>query len=355
MKKLKLSQDVEYIFSLAISIILALIIGALIILANGKSPLEAYAALINGSLGSPYKIATTFAKTVPLILTGLATAVAFSSGIFNIGGEGQLYLGAFATAYAGFTFTNLPRIIGIPVALIFAALAGGLYALIPALLKVKYRIDEVITTIMFNSIAVLFTGYLANYPFASSVGKMGATEMVSPAYKLTRLVARSKLHTGIFFTAVIALAIYYLMEKTSVGYDFKMIGSNLNFAKYGGIYAERNMVNAMIISGALCGIAGAFEVLGNHYRFLQAISPGYAFDGMLVSLIVKNNVVGVILMSIFFGMLKTGSIAMEYETAIPSELVLVIQSVIILFIAGEKGFAQIVKGLYKKEEGKLDV
>ena len=355
MKKLKLSQDVEYIFSLAISIILALIIGALIILANGKSPITAYAALFNGSLGSPYKIATTFAKTIPLILTGLATAVAFSSGIFNISGEGQLYLGAFAAAYVGFTFTNLPGIVGIPLALIFAALAGGFYATIPALLKVKYGIDEVITTIMFNSIAILFTGYLANYPFASSVGKMGATEMIAPAYKLARLVARSKLHTGIFFTAVIALFIYYLMEKTSAGYDFKIIGLNQIFAKYGGINAERNMVIAMIISGALCGIAGAFEVLGNHYRFLQAISPGYAFDGMLVSLIVKNKVVGVILMSIFFGILKTGSIAMEYETAIPSELVLVIQSIIILFIAGEKGFAQILRRIYTKEGVGQDV
>ncbi len=355
MKKIKLSQDLEYIFSLALSIVLALIIGALIILANGKSPLTAYASLINGSLGSPYKMATTLAKTVPLILTGLATAVAFSSGIFNIGGEGQLYLGAFAAAYVGFTFTNLPGLIGIPLALIFAALAGGFYALIPALLKVKYGIDEVITTIMFNSIAILFTGYLANYPFASSVGKMGATEMIAPAYKLLRLVARSKLHTGIFFTAVIALAIYYLMEKTSVGYDFKMIGTNLIFAKYGGINAERNMVIAMIISGVLCGIAGAFEVLGNHYRFLQAISPGYAFDGMLVSLIVKNKVVGVILMSIFFGILKTGSIAMEFETAIPSELVLVIQAIIILFIAGEKGFAQILRRIHAKEGVRGDV
>ena len=355
MKKLKLSQDLEYIYSLALYVILELIIGAIIILANGKSPFTAYAALINGALGSPYKIATTFAKTVPLILTGLATAVAFSSGIFNIGGEGQLYLRAFAAAYVGFTFTNLPGIAGIPLALIFAALAGGFYALVPALLKVKYGIDEVITTIMFNSIATLFTSYLANYPFASSVGKRGATEMIAPAYKLLRLVARSKLHTGIFYTALIALFIYYLMEKTSAGYDFKMIGSNPIFARYGGINAERNMVIAMIISGALCGIAGAFEVLGNHYRFLQAISPGYAFDGMLVSLIVKNNVLGVILMAICFGMLKTGSIAMEYETAIPSELVLVIQSIIILFIAGEKGFANILRRIYAKEGAGQDV
>lgn len=345
----------EYILSLILSIVLALIIGALIILANGKSPIAAYAALINGSLGSAYKIATTFAKTIPLILTGLATAVAFSSGIFNIGGEGQLYLGAFAAAYVGFTFTNLPGLIGVPLALVFAAIVGGLYALIPALLKVRLGIDEVITTIMFNSIATLFTGYLANYPFASSVGKMGATEMIAPAYKLARLVARSKLHTGIFFTALIALFIYYLMEKTSAGYDFKMIGLNPIFARYVGISAERNMVIAMVISGALCGIAGAFEVLGNHYRFLQAISPGYAFDGMLISLIVKNNVLGVIFMSVFFGMLKTGSIAMEYETAIPSELVSVIQAIIILFIAGEKGFAKVLRRIYAKEGAGQDV
>lgn len=340
MNKENYRGNLEYIISLFFSIVVSLLIGALIMVANGRSPIIGYGALLKGAFGSKYNIATTFAKTVPLILTGLATAISFNSGIYNIGGEGQLYLGAFAAAYVGITFTTLPKDIGIILAIIAGGLVGGIYAYIPALLKVKYKIDEVITTIMLNSVAVLFTSYLVNYPFATTEGKMGGTEIIGENYHLSKLVRLSTLNTSIFFMGIIAIFIYYLMEKTSIGYDFKMVGQNKMFARYGGIDDKKQMIIAMVISGALCGIAGVFEVLGVHHRFLQNISPGYAWDGMLAALIVKNNPIGVIIMSIFLGALKTGSISMENTTSIPSELVLVIQSIIILFIAGEAGFKE---------------
>lgn len=338
MKNRQVNQNVEYIISLVLSIIASLLIGALIMIANGRSPIIGYGAVIKGAFGSKYNIATTLAKTVPLVLTGLATAISFNSGIFNIGGEGQLYLGAFAAAYIGITFTALPKIAGIPLTIVAGGLAGGLYAYFPALLKVRYKIDEVITTIMLNSVAMLFTSYLVNYPFATTRGKISGTEIIADQYHLARMVRLSTLNTSIFFMGIIAIIIYYLMEKTSAGYDFKIVGQNSLFARYGGIDDKKQMIIAMIISGALSGIAGVFEVLGVHYRFLQHISPGFAWDGMLVALIVRNNPIGIIIMSVFFGALKTGSISMENATSIPSELVLVIQSIIILFIAGEAGF-----------------
>lgn len=339
MKRSLIKNNIEYLLSVFLSIVAALIIGALIMLANGRSPSLGYMALIDGAFGSKYKFANTLAKTVPLVLTAFATAISFESGIFNIGGEGQLYLGAFAAAYVGFTFAQLPKGIGIVLAIVFSAIIGGLFALIPAILKVKYKIDEVITTIMLNSVAVLFTDYLVNYPFATTgQGKMVGTEMISEKFRFARLIKLSTLNTSIFFMVGISILMYYIMKKTSWGYDFKMTGQNERFAKYGGIKTGRRMIIAMIISGGLCGIAGAFEVYGIHYRFLQNISPGYAFDGMLVAMIVKNSPLGILLMSIFFGGLKTGSISMENATSIPSELVLVIQSIIILFLAGEAGF-----------------
>ncbi|MEW9121525.1 MAG: ABC transporter permease [Thermotaleaceae bacterium] len=349
MKKSMLSKNKEYLLSLFLAIVGALLIGALIMLANGRSPIIGYTSLFRGAFGSKYNMATTLAKTVPLILTGLATAISFRSGIFNIGGEGQLYLGAFAAAYVGFTFTKLPGPVGILLAIGAGGIVGALYALGPALLKVYYKIDEVITTIMLNSVAVLFTDYLVNYPFAATQGKMGGTDMIEGTYRLSRLVRLSTLNTSIFMMGLMALLIYYIMQKTAAGYSFKMVGQNSSFANYGGIHGKRQVIVAMLISGALCGIAGVFEVLGTHYRFLQNISPGYAFDGMLVALIVKNNPVGVIFMSLFFGALKTGSIAMESSTSIPSELVLVIQSIIILFIAGEAGFKKITKDYFMKK------
>lgn len=343
MNKLFKKGQLEYIISLFIAISASLLIGALIMIANGRSPVVGYGALLKGAFGSKYNLATTFAKTVPLVLTGLATAISFRSGISNIGGEGQLYLGAFAAAYVGITFTSLPGFLGVILAIIAGAVVGGLYAFFPALLKVKYKVDEVITTIMLNTVAILFTGYLVNYRFATSLGKMGGTEIVAEQFQLSRLVRLSTLNTSIFYMGIIAIVIYYLMEKTSFGYDFKMVGQNSLFSRYGGIKDKKQMVIAMVISGALCGIAGVFEVLGVHYRFLQHISPGFAFDGMLIALIVRNNPIGVVLMALFFGALKTGSISMENATGIPSELVLVIQSIIILFIAGELGFKNIYK------------
>lgn len=345
-------DNIEYLASLSLSILAALLIGAVIMLLNGQNPLDGYKALVIGALGSKYKLATTLAKTVPLILTGMATAISFMSGIYNIGGEGQLYLGAFAAAYVGFTFTNLPVFIVVILTIIVSALVGGLYAYFPAVLRVRYKIDEVITTIMLNNVAILFTSYLVNYPFQAAEGKMGGTDMIADAFKFQKLVKLSKLNTSIFYTAVIAIFMYYLIKKTSFGYNFKMVGENRIFAKYGGINTKKYMILAMVISGALCGIAGAFEVYGVHYRFLQNISKGYAFDGMLIALIVKNNPLGIILMSIFFGILKTGSNSMEVATGVPSELILVIQSIIILFIAGENGFKNKIKE-YRLNRGKL--
>ena len=342
----------EYLISLFLSIFASLIIGAFIMIVNGRNPMVGYTALIRGSFGSTYNIATTFAKTVPLVLTGLGTAIAFRSGMFNVGGEGQLYLGAFAAAYIGITFTGLPALVGIPLAIAAGAVVGGAYALIPAILKVRYKVDEVITTIMLNTVAILFTGYLVNHPFATTQGKMGATEIIAEQYQFSKLVRLSTLNTSIYYMAVIALFIYYIMEKTSFGYELKMTGQNRLFARYGGINDKKQMIISMLISGGLCGIAGAFEVLGVHYRFLQNISPEFAFDGMLIALIVKNNPIGIALMSIFFGALKTGSISMENATGIPSELVLVIQSIIILFIAGERGFKNIYKNWRLKSSNK---
>lgn len=350
--KVRKKFDFEYIGSLLLAIALALLIGAAIMLLNGKNPAMGYFTLLQGALGSKYAMASTLAKTVPLILTGLATAISFRSGIFNIGGEGQLYIGAFAAAYVGFTFTDLPVIVAVIAAIIASALAGGFYAYVPALLKVKYNIDEVITTIMFNSIAILFTNYLVNYPFQAQQGKMGGTDMIADAYKFPKLVAMSKLNTSIFYTMIIAVLVYYMIKKTSYGYNFKIVGENSVFSKYSGLNNKKYMILAMILSGALCGIAGAFEVYGSHYRFLQNISKGLAFDGMLVSLIVKNNPIGIVLMSIFFAILKTGSNTMELTTGVPSELILVIQSVIILFIAGENGFKEMIKRR-RMNKGKL--
>ncbi len=333
-----------------LSVLTALIIGAIIIFLNGQHPVDAYKALLDSALGSKYAIATTLSKTVPLILTAIATSVAFKSGIFNIGGEGQLYLGAFASAYIGFTFTNMSPIIAIPLAMIMSMIAGALFALIPAILKIRYDIDEVITTIMFNSIGIMFTSYLVSYPFKATDSSVHGSNAIAEQFRFDSIVPLTKLNTSFYYTILIGLLFFYIVRKTSIGYDLKVVGENRLFARYGGINDKKVMLYSMLLSGAICGLAGAFEVYGTHGRFLSNISNELAYDGMLVALIVKHNPIGILFMSVFFAILKTGSLGMEMQTGVPSELILIIQAIIILFIAGETGFKKLFQKKFKIEK-----
>ncbi len=348
--KTKYKQQVNEIKIILFSITMALIIGGIVIAIDGKNPFLAYSALVQNSVASKYAISTTLAKSVPLIVTGLATAIAFKSGIFNIGGEGQLYIGAFCSAYIGFTFVNLPPYVGIPLAFLAGIIGGALFALIPALLKVYYNIDEVITTIMFNSIGILLTSYLVAYPFKSTDSNLNATNKMAEQFQLSSIVSGTKLNTSFYFTILIFFLIYYVLRKTTFGYNLTLVGKNNLFAKYGGINDKKIMIIAMLISGGLCGLAGAFEVYGTHKRFLANISNELAFDGMLIALIVKNNPIGIVFVSLFFAILKTGALGMELQTSVPSEIILIIQSIIILFIAGQDGFKEIYNKYKSRKE-----
>ena len=320
------------------AIFLAFLVGAVVILLNRQNPFVAYLTLLQGAFGEPYKLANTLQRAVPLTLTGLSVAVAFKAGVWNIGSEGQLYLGAFATAWVGFTFDGLPWYGVLPLALLAGMVGGGLGGLIPGILKARYAMNEVLTTIMLNSVCILFTGFLVNYPFKTLEGQMGATDKIALAARLSRFAPLSKLNTDLFFTIGIVILMYYLMRKTSLGYEWKVIGENPRFATYVGINPARQTILVMLISGALAGIAGAFEVLGVHYRFIEAISPGYGYDGMLIAMIAMYHPLGVALVALLFGALKVGALPMEQFANVPAELIDVLQAVIILFVAAETGF-----------------
>ncbi|MCP4402647.1 MAG: ABC transporter permease, partial [bacterium] len=248
-----LKSKYQKLYFSAFAIFLAFFVGAIAILLNKQNPLLAYRALLDGAFGKPYRLANTFQRAVPLTLTGLSVAVAFRAGVWNIGSEGQLYLGAFAAAWAGFSFPGLPGVIFLPLIFLFGALGGGLGGFVPGVLKARYGMNEVITTIMLNSVFILFTSYLVNYPFKTAQGQMGATDKIADAVRLSRLVKLSKFNTGVFFSIVILLLMFYLMQKSRVGYEWKMLGDNPLFARYVGISPARHIVAVMILSGALAG------------------------------------------------------------------------------------------------------
>ncbi len=338
--RLKPSQRLnrDYLVSLFTAVLLAFLVGAGIMLLTGHDPLQGYAALFQGALGKPRALGNTLAKTVTLCLTGLAMSVAAKAGVFNVGGEGQLYMGAMAAAVVGAQVTGVPAWMVTVLSLLAAMLAGGLYALLPGALKVRWKVDEVITTIMLNSVAIYFCSYLANGPLKTAErGIATGTDSILKAAAFTPLIKLSNLTTGVFYAAVVALLVWYLMSRSSIGFEMRLTGENDRFARYGGVHTGKLMLWSMVLSGAICGLVGMLEVFGLHKRFLTTVSNEFYFDGMLVAMIMRYNPFGVILMSFFFAILNIGSKSMELSAGVSSELVLIVQSIIIFFMAAEGG------------------
>lgn len=338
--RLKPSQRLnrDYLVSLFTAVLLAFLVGAGIMLLTGHDPLQGYAALFQGALGKPRALGNTLAKTVTLCLTGLAMSVAAKAGVFNVGGEGQLYMGAMAAAVVGAQVTGVPAWMVTVLSLLAAMLAGGLYALLPGALKVRWKVDEVITTIMLNSVAIYFCSYLANGPLKTAErGIATGTDSILKAAAFTPLIKLSNLTTGVFYAAAVALLVWYLMSRSSIGFEMRLTGENDRFARYGGVHTGKLMLWSMVLSGAICGLVGMLEVFGLHKRFLTTVSNEFYFDGMLVAMIMRYNPFGVILMSFFFAILNIGSKSMELSAGVSSELVLIVQSIIIFFMAAEGG------------------
>ena len=330
-------EGIMDVFIAVIAVIAALLVGAVIVYLAGSSPYEAYRALFEGAFGSTYDFAQTLARTTPLIFTGLTVAFAFRCGLFNIGGEGQLYVGGMAAAIVGVSITGLPVYVHLPLALCVGAAAGGAWAFLPSILKARVGAHEVITTIMMNYIGILLCSYLANYPFKAE-GWIAQTDVVESSAQLPRLVSATQLSAALFLALACVIVAYYILYKTTLGYEIRAVGLNPSGAEYGGISVQKSIVIAMIISGMFAGMGGAGEVLGLHKRFIFGFSPGYGFDGIAVAVLGRNHPVGVVLGALLFGALRNGGMVMKQMTNVPTDLVVVIQGIVILFVAAPEMF-----------------
>lgn len=330
-------ESVIDVFISLIAVVAALLVGAVIVYISGSSPYEAYRALYEGAFGSTYDFAQTLTRTTPLIFTGLAVAFAFRCGLFNIGGEGQLYVGGMTAALVGISFTGLPWYIHLPLALGAGAAAGGAWSLVPSVLKARVGAHEVITTIMMNYIGVFLCSYLANYPFKAE-GWVAQTDVVEPSAQLPRLVPATQLSAAILIALGCVVVAYYILYKTTLGYEIRAVGLNPEAAEYGGISVQKSIILAMFISGMLAGVGGAGEVLGLHKRFIFGFSPGYGFDGIAVAVLGRNHPVGVVLGALLFGALRNGGMVMKQMTNVPTDLVIAIQGIVILFVAAPEMF-----------------
>lgn len=344
------------------AILAAFVISSVLIIARGANPLSAYAALFMGAFGSTNALANTITRMVPVIMTGLAVTYGYRSGFFNIGAEGQLYMGAMATTWLGITLTGWPAWLLIPACLLAGALVGSLWALIPGYLKAKRGFNEVLTTLLLNYITLQLFEFLIRVDHAVGKGYsflswLGLKDPTQPFPKSAYIAEAARMPTlgGLLLglgirledpafnrytlAAVIALiaaiVIYVLLFKTTTGYRARAVGVNPQAAQYMGINVMRTTITTALISGALAGLAGSLEIMGFQHRVIQNFLVGAGYDGIPVALIGQLNPLGVLLSALFFGALRAGANRMQIVSGAPVSIIYVIQSLAILFaIAG---------------------
>jgi general nucleoside transport system permease protein len=329
-----------------IAVAAAFAVGAVIVLLIKDNPLQTYQLLIGSALSWPDGILYTLFYATPLIFTGLAVAVAFRSGLLNIGAEGQLYVAALAAAWVGIIFGNLSAWLVVPLAVIAAMLSGGTWAAIPGVLKAKFGSHEVINTIMMNFIAVGLTSYFTQAylkkqgdPLLQTV-PIGENAHIAPLGKfIPGIPERIPLNFTFILALLACVLVYVFLWKTKWGYEIRATGSSPSAAEYGGISVSKQIILAMAVSGALAGMVGVNEVLGHRFRFYQGFSPGYGFTGIAVALLGRNHPLGVLLAALLFGALIRGGLFVDIFTDhVSKDLVLVLQALVIIFVAAEAAF-----------------
>lgn len=310
----------------------ALLVSGVFIWASGHSPWLALSAVAQGAFGSADSLSEVGVKTCPLLLSGLAIAVSFRAGVWNIGVEGQLLLGALAMAALGRQVGPLPAALTLALYLASAALAGAIWAGIAAVLKVRRNVSEVISTIMLNFVALLFISYLVQGPLMEAGGRYPQTDALAEGLMLPRLFAGHRVHLGLVLALLAAGVLQLVLFRTVAGFEMRAAGANPEAARLAGIDVDRRLLLALMLSGALAGLAGAIEVSGVTRRLYERFSPGWGFTGIAVGLLGRLSPAGVVVAAVFFGALDAGSNAMQRVAGVSSVLVSVIQATVILFL-----------------------
>ena len=318
-----------------IAILLSFVLGAFIVLATGNNPLTAYAALVRGAVGSPTAIGRTLLGATPLIFTGLAVAVAFRAGLFNIGGEGQLYIGAITAAWLGVTLGSLGAL-SIPMVLTACVVTGFLWGAIPGILKARFGAHEVITTIMLNFIGINLATYLALKPLRTE-GLVPGTDAIDFAARIPFIgLGLGRANYGFLLALVAAVVAYLLLWRTKRGFQIRAVGLSPGAANYAGMGIGVNTVLAIAIGGAFAAIGGGVEVLGVYGKMTVPFVTNLGFNGIGVALLGRNHPAGVVLGALLFGGLASGAQEMQFSTDVPLQLTSVLLAVILLLVTATK-------------------
>lgn len=349
MNQLTRSKWMPVIQNLAISVIaviVSLAVSAVIMLVVGYNPAEAFSAMLKGAFSNSNAIANTLAKTVPLIFVGLACAFTNKGGLFNIGGEGQLYMGGFCATVAALAIPGAPRLVIIVVAFIAGMAGGALVGGFNGLLKAKLHINEVIVAIMLNYILTNFTSYWVNGPLKEEGSMIAQSPSIGAENMLTTLIPRTQLTTALIIALAVAVIMHFFFAKTRMGYNIRAVGENGTAAEASGVAMASTIVMTMAISGAIAGLAGVTEIFGKTEKFIDGFSPGYGFTGIAIAVLGQDNPFGVVLAALLFGIMDAGSMQMSFAAGVSASMISVMQGLVILFVATPRlvSFLHIGKG-----------
>ncbi len=323
----------------SIAILIGLVISVFLIYVVSKDPGFSLQQFILGPFLSRGRFSNMIESTSPILFCGLAIAVAFQARQFNVGAEGSLFLGAvLGTAVA--VSTRMPAYLHIPLVLLVATCAGGLWNLIPGLLKARWNASELVSSLMMNYVAYFFGLYLINFHFRDKgAGYLVSLQLPQTAW-LPQFIPGTRIHWGIVLSLVFAVLVWFLMYKTTTGYEIRMTGFNEKFARFGGIKVAKVVIMSQVILGLVAGFGGVTEVMGIHHRFNWQSSPGYGWDGVVVAIIGRNHPLLIIVASLFLSYMRVGGQVLTLMSDVPAEMVTVIQSIIILLITAEAFLSQ---------------
>lgn len=328
-----------------LALLTALVVGAIVMLIFGDNPITAYTGLFSGAFGNARGWAITIRKMTPLILTGLSVAVAFKAGLFNIGASGQFLIGTVCSVAVGINFEGLPWIVHMPLALVAGIAGGALWGAIPGLLKVYTGAHEVIVTIMLNYIASLFAGWTVYAGGGTgdqspgplwdrTAGAISETPDIFPSAEIPWIVGGAyRIHWGTVLVLLVTILIWWLIYRTTVGFEIRTVGQNIKAAKYAGMRVNWMIILAMMIAGGLAGLAGGIETQGLNHKFAPEFTGGVGFDGITVALLGQTHPFGIILAAFMFGGLDAGGTRMQFDSGVSADIIQVIQGLVLAFVA----------------------
>jgi ABC-type uncharacterized transport system permease subunit len=313
-------------------IALALVVLASFVRAAGGDVAAALGGIVRASFGSAVGLGQTLNKATPLMLGGVAVAVGMRGGVFNIGVDGQIYMGAVLATGLGLGLVGVPPLVAVPAILLAGVVGGAVWGAAPALLRARYGVSEIFVTVMLNFIALFFVEYLSTGPWNDPLAGEAITRPIAPSAHLPMLLARAGAHAGILLALAAAAAMWALLYRTVLGYEIRAVGDNPTAARLGGVPVERRIAFVLVLSSALAGLAGAVEVAGFHTRLILGLSPGYGVMSILIAVLGRRTVPGAVVGSVFFAVLVVGSDSLQRSAGLPASGVFVLQAAILLFL-----------------------